>query len=139
VVQGLVLNGARLGLWGAKHTQETALQCRDQRHYHRLPQADTGDVKPALRQDMLHEVRWFDAGGRIRRKKVRWRHSSPGLGWHGRDAHQQRLQAWEILCQRAFNNVHEVFLLAKHNMRLILSPELTALVLKSLRGPTGIF
>lgn len=134
-----MLNGVRLGLWGAKHTQETALQRRDQRHYYSLPQADTGGVKPALRQDMLHEVRWFDAGSRIRRKKLRWRHSSPGLCWHGRDADQQRLQAWEILRQSAFNNVHEAFLLPEHDMRLILSPELTALVLKSLHGPTGIF
>jgi hypothetical protein len=61
------------------------------------------------------------------------------LYWSVRAAHQQRLQAWEILCQSALNNVHEAFLLPEHDMRLILSPELAALVLKSLDFPTGIF
>jgi hypothetical protein len=67
----------RLGFWGAKHTQETALQGWDQGQHNDLPQTNTGGVKPALRQEMLHEVRWFDACGGIKRKKLGWRHSSP--------------------------------------------------------------
>ena len=139
VIQCLVLNGVRLGLWGTKHTQETALQCWDQRHHNGLPQTNTAGVKPALRQEMLYEVRWFDACGGIRRKKLRWRHSSPWLCWYSRDALQQCLQARESLRQSAFDNVHEAFLPPEHDIRLILLPEMAALVLQSLDFPTGVF
>jgi hypothetical protein len=61
------------------------------------------------------------------------------LCWHGRDVLQQRLQAWEILRQSAFDNVYEVFLPPEHNMRLILVPKMAALVLQSLDVPTGVF
>jgi len=70
MVQCLVLNGMRLGLWGTKYTQETTLQCRDQGHYHGLPQTNTDGVKPALHQEMSHEVHWFDTCVGIRRKKL---------------------------------------------------------------------
>ena len=70
MVQCLVLDGVWLGLWGTQHTQETTLQCRDQGHYHGLPQTNTGSVEPALHQKMSHEVHWFDTRGWIRRKKL---------------------------------------------------------------------
>jgi hypothetical protein len=139
MIQGLVLNGMWLGLWGTKHTQETTLQCRNQGQYNGLPQPHPGGVKPALRQEMSHEVHWFDPCCGIRRKKLRWSHNSPWLGWHSCDALQQRLQAWEILRQRTFHNVYEAFLLPEHAMRLILLPKMAALVLQSLACPPGVF
>lgn len=45
---------------------------------------------------------------------------------HSRDVLQQRLQAWELLGQSAFDNVHEAFLPPEQDLRLILLPEMAA-------------
>jgi hypothetical protein len=52
---------------------------------------------------------------------------------------QQCPQAWEILSQNAFDKMDEAFLLPEYEMRVILLPEVTALILQSLHGPIRIF
>lgn len=70
MVQGLMLNGMRLGFWSAKHTQETALQYRQQGDDHGLPQTDTASVESALRQEVRHKVRWFNTRCGVGRQKL---------------------------------------------------------------------